>query len=191
MSVTEIALSSTIIDHNLRELITAVQADEAASTYPIEKLEAHVRDIQHVAISIFVFRGSHMLLQKRAATKYHSGGLWANTVCSHPRWLESAESCAGRRLQEELGWNIPVNKIGEITYHARVGDLYENEHVHCFSGQFNDCNDVHNFNREEVSEIRWLSIPEILSQIEREPDQFTEWFKIYMVEHRDMIVNIM
>lgn len=177
----------TVIDNNLKELITAIDTDGKPSHYPIEKLDAHVRDVRHIAISIFVFRGSEMLLQKRADTKYHSGGLWANTVCSHPRWRESVIACAKRRLQEELGWNIPVKEFGEITYHAQVGDLYENEHVHCFFGQFDERHDISVFNRDEVSEVKWLPIPAILQQITQHPESFTEWFKIYMANHRDMI----
>ncbi|MFT4726161.1 MAG: isopentenyl-diphosphate delta-isomerase [Granulosicoccus sp.] len=182
--------NNTVIDNNLRELITAVDVESDSGNYPIEKLDAHLRDIQHMAISIFVFRGSEMLLQKRADTKYHSGGLWANTVCSHPRWQESAASCAGRRLDEELGWSIPVKKFGEIVYHAQVGELYENEHVHCFYGWFDESHDVYAFNRDEVSDVKWLSIPDILQEIEQSPEDFTEWFKIYMAEYRDMIKAI-
>jgi isopentenyl-diphosphate delta-isomerase len=178
---------SNVIDNNLRELITAIDVDNDSGNYPIEKLDAHLRDVQHIAISIFVFRGSEMLLQKRADTKYHSGGLWANTVCSHPRWLESADSCAARRLEEELGWSIPVEKFGEIAYHAQVGELYENEHVHCFYGLFDQSLDITAFNRDEVSDVKWLSIPGILQAIENSPEDFTEWFKIYMAEYSDMI----
>jgi isopentenyl-diphosphate delta-isomerase len=181
---------SNVIDNNLRELITAIGVDADSGNYPIEKLDAHLRDVQHIAISIFVFRGSEMLLQKRADTKYHSGGLWANTVCSHPRWQESPTSCAGRRLEEELGWSIPVKKFGEIVYHAQVGELYENEHVHCFYGWFDQSQDISAFNRDEVSDVKWLSIPDILQAIEKNPEDFTEWFKIYIAEYRDMIKAI-
>lgn len=181
------SLNRNVIDSNLNDLITAVNADDDSPAYPIPKLDAHVNNVRHAAISIFVFKGSRMLLQKRAETKYHSGGLWANTVCSHPRWNESVSACAGRRLEEELGWQIPVEKFGEISYQARVGELFENEFVHCFYGQFDDELDVRKYNREEVCDVRWLSIPEALHLIEIEPASFTEWFKIYMTKHRAMI----
>lgn len=181
------ALDSTVIDGNLHDLITAVNEHDNSAAYPVEKLDAHVNNIRHAAISIFVFDGSHMLLQQRARTKYHSGGLWANAVCSHPRWQESARACAGRRLEEELGWSVPVVKFGEISYQAQVGALYENEFVHCFHGRFDRRIDVRQYNSEEVCDVKWLTIAEAVRQIERHPDDFTEWFKIYMTEHRHMI----
>lgn len=186
-----VSINNRVIDSNLHELITAVNSDSTVANYPIEKLDAHLRDIRHEAVSIFVFNGPHLLMQKRADTKYHSGGLWANTVCSHPRWQETASECAGRRLTEELGWNIPVQEFGEIVYQAKVGELYENEHVHCFFGHFDQQNNILDYNRNEVSEVRWLSIDEIMHQISYQPEIFTEWFKIYMMKHRDMIINIM
>ena len=176
-----------VIDSNLNDLITAINVDDDTAAYPVEKLEAHVNNIRHAAISIFVFNGSRMLLQKRAETKYHSGGLWANTVCSHPRWNESFTACAGRRLEEELGWQVPVEKFGEISYQAKVGELFENEYVHCFYGQFDETIDVEQFNEDEVCDVKWLTIPEAMQQIEKHPSHYTQWFKIYMTKHRQMI----
>ena len=180
-------LNRHVIDSNLNDLITAINVDDDSAAYPVKKLEAHINNIRHAAISIFVFNGSRMLLQKRAETKYHSGGLWANTVCSHPRWNESFKSCAGRRLEEELGWQVPVEKFGEISYQAQVGELFENEFVHCFYGQFNDALDVDQYNRDEVCDVQWLTIPEAMLEIEQHPENYTQWFKIYMTKHREMI----
>jgi len=177
-------MSTDIIDNNLHELITGI-SDNAL--YPIEKLEAHERNVPHVAVSIFIFDGQHLLLQKRATTKYHSGGLWANSVCSHPRWQESTSDCAQRRLGEELGWHLPLKRIGEIYYNMPVGDLFENEQVHCFIGQFNRSIDINRFNRDEVSDIKWMSVDNILEAISAQPETFTEWFKIYMTQHRELL----
>lgn len=174
-------MATDIIDNNLHELITGIKDD---AFYPVEKLDAHERNVPHMAISIFVFDEQRLLLQKRAATKYHSGGLWANTVCSHPRWQETAANCAQRRLSEELGWKLPLQSIGEINYEAQVGALFENEQVHCFTGQFDRSISTDQFNRDEVSDIKWLTIDEILSEINFYPDIYTEWFKIYMDQHR-------
>ncbi|MFK7859856.1 MAG: isopentenyl-diphosphate Delta-isomerase [Granulosicoccus sp.] len=182
---------NAVVDKNLRELITGIDKGTEDSFYPIEKLDAHVRNVPHVAISIFVFCNQHILLQKRAETKYHSGGLWANTVCSHPRWEESAQSCAGRRLREELGWNVPLRKFGLINYAARVGELYENEHVHCFYGRLDKSELPSRFNPQEVSAVQWLTIPEIMEQIDIRPESFTPWFKIYMAKHRTMIDSVL
>lgn len=183
-------IPGTIVDSNIHDMITAVDASDNSAAYPIDKLEAHIRNIRHAAISIFVFRGPYLLLQRRAETKYHSGGLWANTVCSHPRWQESFRDCADRRLEEELGWTTSVSKFGEIAYQARVGELYENEYVHCFHGEIDNRVDVQRFNPDEVSAVRWLTIPQILERMQMRPESFTEWFKIYMTQHRQMIDSL-
>lgn len=179
-------MSAEIIDKDLHELITGIDRDEY---FPVEKLDAHVRNVPHVAISVFIFDEQRLLLQKRALTKYHSGGLWANTVCSHPRWQESAVDCAHRRLNEELGLQIPLTSIGEITYASRVGELYENETVQCFSGQFDRKTPTDQYNRNEVSEVLWLTMEEILDDMQQNPDTYTAWFKIYMKQHRDLLSN--
>jgi len=176
---------SALLDIGLHEKIIAI--DPSDGPYPIDKLEAHLHNIPHIAISIFVFENRHLLIQQRAATKYHSAGLWANTVCSHPRWNESPEACAQRRLVEELGCSASMTGFGNIDYAAQVGDLYENEHVHCFFGQLQERTMANNFNLVEVAAIDWLTIPQILDEIDSEPERFTEWFKIYMTTHREMI----
>lgn len=180
----------TAIHHRVGQRLLSDSTLTESDFYSIDKLEAHLSEIRHVAVSIFVFDGNKLLLQRRAESKYHSAGLWANTVCSHPRWQESADQCASRRLNEELGWAVPLFPFGAIDYSARVGDLFENEHVHCFYGRFNHLHDVSDFNTLEVGAVQWMSIPEILQAIQKRPEAFTEWFKIYMTEHRHMIESI-
>lgn len=181
---------SALNDIGLHEKITAIENIDRQQYFPIDKLKAHLDNIPHVAISIFIFHGERLLLQKRASTKYHSAGLWANTVCSHPRWHETAEDCANRRLQEELGWQVPLTSFGSIDYSAQVGDLFENEHVYCFHGKHSLENNLQNYNRTEVDEIEWLTLPEVLQQITDNPARFTEWFRIYMTRHRHMFTSL-
>jgi len=178
-----------IKDADLNELIIGI-GDGDKGHFPVEKLAAHQRNVPHVAISIFVFRGDKLLIQQRALTKYHSGGLWANTVCSHPRWNESVADCATRRLQEELGWTVPLTKFGQIDYAAKVGPLYENEQVHCFFGYFDDACNTNNFNRDEVIAVKWSTIERLVTEIEQHPSRFSAWFRIYMSKHIDMISNL-
>jgi len=108
-------------------------------------------------------------------------------VCSHPRWQEDAADCAQRRLNEELGWQIPLQSIGELNYEAQVGALYENEMVHCFIGKFDPSISTDVFNRDEVADVKWLTINEILDDMKDNPSDYTEWFKIYMNKHRDLL----
>src|ERR1044072_1727463 len=62
-----------------------------------ERMQAHRAGALPRAFSVFVFDGrGHLLMQKRAADKYHSAGLWSNTACGHPRPGE-ADPEAGRR----------------------------------------------------------------------------------------------
>ena len=178
-------------DIDLHQQITAIKNLGQQQYFPIEKIKAHTDNIPHLAVSIFIFHDNRLLLQKRAGTKYHSAGLWANTVCSHPLWQEPVEACALRRLQEELGWQVPLTPFGSIDYTARVGDLYENEHVHCFYGAHHNSNDVQNFNPTEVEAVEWLTLSEVLQQIAVNPLRFTEWFKIYMTHHREMIAGLL
>ncbi|MEM7256014.1 MAG: NUDIX domain-containing protein [Pseudomonadota bacterium] len=190
-TATAVAENVDVIDTNLHDTIIAI--DKSQGHYPIDKLDAHVHNIPHVAISIFLFYGQRLLIQRRALTKYHSGGLWANTVCTHPRWNESIEACAKRRLQEELGVSCEVQKFGEICYEAKVGHLYENEHVHCLIGHL-DTGHAHaslleSFNPSEVWEVALLTLPELHRLIQDHPQRFTEWFKIYLSTYRDLIDN--
>ena len=95
---------------------------------PLEKLDVHKRGLRHKAVSVFLISNDSVLLQKRASTKYHTPGLWANTCCTHPSWLEDPIDCAHRRLKEELG--VDVSELvykNKIDYKADVGNgLIEN-----------------------------------------------------------------
>lgn len=163
------------------ETITAVGKD--GTLFPVEKLQAHRRNIRHLAISVFVFSPRGLLLQRRAASKYHSGGLWANTCCSHPRWRETPESCAGRRLQEELEMRPDLGFFGVLEYSAPVGDLFENEIVHCYAGVLDSNAPAPQPDPREVEALRWMALADIEAAMARAPQDFAPWFRIYMREH--------
>lgn len=143
----------------------------------MEKMEAHEKAILHRAFSVFLFNSKgEMMLQRRALTKYHSAGLWTNACCSHPRPGETALEAAQRRTMEELGIQPHIQHIFSFMYKAAFDNgLTEHEFDHVFIGQWND--DVH-LNPEEVAEIRYLTIEEIRSDMQENPDQYTAWFKI-------------
>lgn len=168
------------------ETITAV--DASGGFYPIEKMRAHVDDVPHLAVSVFLFRGDELLLQQRATTKYHSGGQWANTCCSHPHWQESLQDCAERRLYEEVGLRRALAPCGRIDYRTPVGTLFENEHVHCFVGRASARSlesvrpDPH-----EVQALCWMPLDAVLDDIARAPEHYTPWLRIYLDRHLDLI----
>lgn len=155
---------------------------------PVEKLEAHRRGLKHLAVSVFLMSGGKVLLQKRALTKYHTPGLWANTVCTHPFVGEQAHDCAHRRLEDELGiTSVEVSFCQTVEYRAIVGNgLTEHEVVDIFVGQ--TLVDIPIApNPTEVAEIRWVTFDALAQEIAEAPTQFTPWLRIYMAEHREAI----
>lgn len=155
---------------------------------PVEKLEAHQRGLRHKAVSVFVMRGDEILIQRRALSKYHTPGLWANTCCTHPEWDETAKDCATRRLEEELGITgvSPVYR-DTIEYRADVGGgLIEHEVVDLFTGQASP-NMTIAPNPDEVMETRWMTFRELQTTVATFPDRFTPWLRIYLQDHSTKI----
>lgn len=151
------------------------------STYPIEKLAAHREGARHLAVSIFLFSGDELLIQRRADGKYHSGGLWANSCCSHPTWGESIVDCAHRRLYEELGIAARLTRTTVIDYSADVGNgLREVEQVHLFYGEVQRHSLALAPNPAEVAATDWATLPALRQRMQREPERFSAWFKLYL-----------
>ncbi len=150
----------------------------------MEKMQAHENGILHRAFSVFLFNeNGDMLLQRRAADKYHSPGQWTNAVCSHPRIDETYEEGAKRRLQEELGIDAEITEKFHFVYKADVGKgLWEHELDRVFTGRYNG---DFNLNSEEVSEVRYISMEQLDEEMTKNPENFTEWFKIILAEYKD------
>ena len=143
----------------------------------MEKIEAHEKALLHRAFSVFIFNEmGEMLLQQRAYTKYHSGGLWTNACCSHPRQNEEVMQAAQRRLQEEMGFTTELKKAFSFTYKAAFDNgLTEHEFDHVFIGTYDG---VINFNRNEVYQYKYASIAQIENMLALNPADYTVWFKI-------------
>lgn len=152
----------------------------------MEKMQAHREARMHRAFSVFVFnKNNELMLHKRASHKYHSGGLWTNTCCSHPRPGEKAEDAALRRLSEEMGFTCPVTKKFHFTYCRKLdNELTENELDHVFIGYF-DREPL--LNPEEVEDWKWISKKELQESIAKTPEIYTEWFKIIVAEYSQQI----
>lgn len=151
--------------------------EQDAAIGEMEKIEAHRKGFLHRAFSVFIFNSKgEMLLQQRALHKYHSGGLWSNACCSHPYPGESTENAALRRLNEELGFQTPVNKIFEFTYRAAFDNgLTEHEYDHVFTGEYNG---ELNINPDEVSDYCFKDIEDIRTIMQSQPEKFTKWFHL-------------
>ncbi len=150
------------------------------------KLAAHRQGLLHRAISVCVVDPQgRMLLQRRARGKYHSGGLWTNACCTHPRRDEGTIQAAERRLEEELGVNCPLSWVLSTHYKAPVGgDLIENEIVHLFHGLY--AGEVRPDARE-VEAFAWMDRKALMSSIDMRPNDFTYWFKHYVRSFADRI----
>ncbi len=159
----------------LPPVILVNEKDEPVGT--MEKLEAHQKGLLHRAFSVFVINDEgQMLLQQRAAGKYHSGGLWTNTCCSHQLPGEETSVAAHRRLEEEMGFDCPLEEIFSFTYRAELDNgLTENEFDHVLLGRYNG--PVHP-DAGEVQAYRYLSLNDIRSQLATAPQQYTHWFHI-------------
>lgn len=151
---------------------------------PVGKLDAHVRGLRHKAVSVFVTRGDAVLIQRRAAGKYHSGGLWANTCCTHPHWGEPGTACAARRLREELGiGGLSVAPRPTIEYRADVGGgLTEHEVVEVFTAEAGDALPLAPA-PAEVEDVAWIDVGDLRRDVAARPDRYTAWMRIYMRDH--------
>lgn len=143
----------------------------------MEKMEAHINPTLHRAFSIFIFNSKNeMLLQQRALSKYHTPGLWTNTCCSHPRDGESLHDATNRRLQEEMGMQCELKEAFSFIYKADVMQgLVEHEFDHVFIGTSDD---IPIINKDEVESFRYDTVENIKADIERNPQNYTAWFKI-------------
>lgn len=144
----------------------------------MDKLAAHEQGRLHRAFSIFVYRdeqGLELLLQQRAATKYHAGGLWSNTCCSHPMPGEPLIEAGERRLLEELGFSLPLKIVGSFIYqhHFENGlTEYEFDYVMVAHAPYT----LSLFpNSEEVMNTRWISLSDLYQALSTHPEQYTPW----------------
>lgn len=146
----------------------------------MEKMQAHYKGTLHRAFSVFLHDGKgNVLLQRRALSKYHSGGLWTNACCSHPREGENVIEAAHRRLMEELGVDCPVKEVSTFIYRAELDkDMIEHELDHVLTGQIH----VNEFplNPKEVDSVDWMAFDHLVDDIKENPSKYTVWFQIIM-----------
>lgn len=143
----------------------------------MEKMEAHRLGKLHRCFSVFVFNSKgEFLLVRRAPGKYHSGGLWTNTCCSHPRPGEDTAAAAHRRLMEEVGFDTELEKAFTFTYEAKLDKgMTEHEFDHVFVGTF-DGTPV--LNLKEADEMRYVNAEELAADMKQNPGAYTPWFRL-------------
>lgn len=145
-----------------------------------EKMAAHQQGLLHRAFSVFVVRkvGTEyeILLQQRNNDKYHCGGLWTNTCCSHPRVNEEITDAAQRRLHEEMGLQLNLHKLGSFIYKAEFeNSLIEHEYDHVLLGFYND--EAININPDEVQNFTWMLLSELEDSLMMKPELYTPWLQ--------------
>jgi len=147
----------------------------------MEKMEAHRLGLLHRAFSVFIFRKKNevveLLLQQRAQEKYHCGGLWTNSCCSHPREGEPVIEAGKRRLKEEMGIDIGfLEHVGSFLYRAEFQNgLIEHEIDHVLIGTFDS--DSIDFNQDEVDDYKWIELEQLKLDMEESPEKFTPWLE--------------
>ena len=145
------------------------------------KMQAHEKAVLHRAFSVFIFNDKgELMLQQRAAHKYHSPLLWTNTCCSHQRDGESNIEAGKRRLIEEMGFKTNLKEIFSFVYKAPFDNgLTEHELDHVMIGNFNG---VPKINPDEVASYKWMTLEAVKKDIELQPNIYTAWFKIIFKE---------
>ncbi|PQJ78818.1 isopentenyl-diphosphate Delta-isomerase [Polaribacter porphyrae] len=164
----------------MEELVVLVdEKDNEIGLMP--KMEAHEKAVLHRAFSVFIFnKKGKLMLQQRAASKYHSPLLWTNTCCSHQREGESNVEAGRRRLQEEMGFTTDLKEVFSFIYKAPFDNgLTEHELDHVLIGRFDN---EPNINKEEVESYKWMMLEDVKNDIQQNPDNYTEWFKIIFKE---------
>ncbi|MDH7446867.1 isopentenyl-diphosphate Delta-isomerase [Aquimarina sp. 2201CG14-23] len=157
------------------KVILVNKDDEQIGVMP--KLEAHEKALLHRAFSVFILNSKNeLMLQQRAHHKYHSPGLWTNTCCSHQREGETNIQAGTRRLQEEMGFTTTLRDTISFIYKAPFDNgLTEHEFDHVLVGHYEDDPKI---NTEEVEDWKWMPIEDVKMDIQRAPENYTEWFKI-------------
>jgi len=165
-------------------VILVNEKDEQIGLMP--KMEAHEKAVLHRAFSVFIFNDNNeLLLQQRAAGKYHSPLLWTNTCCSHQRNGETNIEAGKRRLQEEMGFVCELKEVTSFMYKAPFDNgLTEHEFDHVLVGFYN-VNPV--INREEVEDYKWMLLEDVKKDIAQTPELYTEWFKIIFANYSNFL----
>ncbi len=175
--MTDLGTALAVDRETLEDVILVDEADRPIGV--AEKMAAHRSGALHRAFSVMIFDGhGRLLLQQRHIGKYHSGGLWTNSCCGHPRPNENVAAAAARRLREEMGFSTDLTPIGTFTYRAELErGLVEHELVHIFRGTYSG---VIAANPAECDGYTWMRPAEIERAVAATPARYSAWFKKYV-----------
>jgi len=170
-------LTDALVKTNRREERVVLVNEQNETIGTENKGKAHLSGALHRAFSIFVINSTgQLLMQKRAATKYHSRNLWSNTCCGHPRPGETIARASRRRLWEEMGFESNLKEVFSFVYCANLEDgLIENEYDHVLAGFFDG---VPKADPAEISQWKWVNLAEVSRELKKNPENYTYWFRL-------------
>ncbi len=168
----------------INEVVLVNESDEIIGSS--EKLKAHKEGLLHRGVSVIILNSKNeMLLQRRAANKYHSAGLWTNAACTHPCFNETPQAAASRRLKEEIGIECTLTFAFKFIYNAILDNgMIEHELDYVYYG-FSDSTPV--LNIEETDEYKYINISVIENEVVNNAEQYTVWFKILLPKIIDIL----
>lgn len=160
-------------------VILVNEKDEPIGLMP--KMEAHEKAVLHRAFSVFILNSKNeIMLQQRAAHKYHSPLLWTNTCCSHQREGETNIMAGSRRLREEMGFEAELKELFSFIYKAPFDNgLTEHELDHVMIGYYDDEPEL---NPDEAENWKWMAIEDVKEDMKLRPEIYTVWFRIIFDE---------
>jgi isopentenyl-diphosphate Delta-isomerase len=166
--------------NKMKELLILVDENDR-EIGEMEKLQVHEKGLLHRAFSVFIFNSNNeLLIQQRANEKYHSGGLWSNTCCSHSKKSEDMSQSIKRRLKEEMGLETETYFQFKFLYSADLENgLKEHELDHVYFGNTDEKPTV---NINEVMNWKYMSLEELGESISLHPHNYTAWLKISLSE---------
>jgi len=158
-----------------KEIILVDEHDQSIGEE--EKMKAHELGLLHRAFSVWIFNAEgELMLQERAPEKYHCGGMWTNTCCSHPRPGETTLDAAHRRIREEMGFDCELREAIEFIYEIDFPNgLTEHEYLHVFIGRY-DADPI--LNPEEARDFKWIPIDTLRKDIAADPNRYTYWSRL-------------
>ena len=154
------------------------------------KLEVHENGLFHKAFSVIIVNDNNeMLLQKRAATKYHFAGKWSNACCGHPYPKENILEAANRRVYEEIGIRLEIKELFSLSYSCfdNESGMHENEFDTVFIGKYNKS--VTDFNKNEISKIIWVHKHLLQKEYKINTLNFTPWFVLILEKYFLLKIN--
>lgn len=150
-----------------------------------EKMKVHQEGKLHRAFSVFIFNSQReLLLQKRAKEKYHSGGLWTNTCCSHPRPRKDIKKEAQKRLKEEMGIKADLKEVFNFIYKAKIDDLIEYEFDHVLVGTLDGMPKI---NKKEAENWQWIKLKDLGKDIKKNPQKYTYWLRLIVANFKNKL----